>query len=49
MKNKIEKLRIDIKYLVRKIELWQAWIEAAEKKIAEKTNKIIEEENKNAN
>lgn len=48
-KKRIEKLNADIKFLVRKIELWIAFIELAEKRIQEKTNKIIELENENAN
>jgi hypothetical protein len=46
-RNKIKKLKTDIKYLVKKIELWLAFIENTEKKIQEKTNKIIEMENEN--
>ena len=45
--HKIKKLKTDIKYLVKKIELWLAFIENTEKKIQEKTNKIIEMENEN--
>ena len=46
--HKIKKLKTDIKYLIKKIELWLAFIENTEKKIQEKTNKIIELENENA-
>ena len=44
-KDNIKKLKTDIKYLIKKIELWSVFIENAEKKIQEKTNKIIEMEN----